>query len=202
MKNAWVGRDFQCSLTNNQALLYSLCRLLLEGRIRSPEWISGHVQIQLFQCKIIKSGHVQIQIFQSKIMRSGLVQIQLFPCEINKSGHVQIEIFVKGIWISGHVQIHHFATEIRRSGLNQSLMLASPDLYFFHWKLKIWTCPDLIFFHSNSWIWTRPDRWFCNWNGKIWTDAKFDVDKSRSIYFTLKTENLDMSRSGYQFCEK
>ena len=155
-----------------------------EGRIRSPEWISGHVQIQLFQCKIIKSGHVQIQIFQSKIMRSGLVQIQLFPCEINKSGHVQIEIFVKGIWISGHVQIHHFAIEIRRSGLNQSLMLASPDLYFLHWKSKIWTCPDLIFFHSNSWIWTCPDIQIPLTKISIWTCPDLLISQGNNWIWT------------------
>ena len=96
-----INLRWRITLTDRQNLTkYSY---IMEGRIRSPEWISGHVQIPLFQCKIIKSGHVQIQIFQSKIMRSGLVQIQLFPCEINKSGHVQIETFVKGIWISGHV---------------------------------------------------------------------------------------------------
>ena len=101
-----------------------------EGRIWCPDWLSGQDQIQVFKFKIMKSGRVRIQIFQCKSMRSGLVQIQLFPCEIDKCGHVQSEIFIKWIWISGHVQIHHFAIEIRRSGLNQSLMLASLYLYF------------------------------------------------------------------------
>ena len=42
------------------------CILVAEVRIQSQDCLSGHVQIQVFQGKIIKFGRAQIQIIQSK----------------------------------------------------------------------------------------------------------------------------------------